>query len=144
MTTRLKILLSVLGLLIAFVIGRNSVNTDKTTETKTNTQDKTDTSTHTVTKTVITKVPDGTTTTTTTTDTTQDIKQTDKIIADNTTQTSEKPQITVSLLAATNIVHPITTPISYGLSLQKQFLGLSVGVWGLTTGTAGISLGLSF
>jgi len=103
-------------------------------------------------KVVITEVekPDGTKekTTTISTDTQTDQKRTDQ---DQTavTQVSSKTEtrggdkFTVTFLAGDNVGSPFS--IVYGGAVTKPILGpITVGFWGLTDKTGGVSLGLTF
>lgn len=66
------------------------------------------------------------------------------------TETHDAPRFTVSLLGGYqfksqfNLI-PNAGPWALGLQLQYRIAGpLQVGVWGLTTGTVGLNLGLTF
>lgn len=91
---------------------------------------------HTVTITI--SKPDGTKTTTTTTDN-------NSVIDDKTSTviTNSKPQWKVAGLAGLNISN-LSSPI-YGAQIERRIIGpISVGVWGLTNSSGGISLSLEF
>jgi hypothetical protein len=89
------------------------------------------------------KKPDGTDTTVTTITTVKD--ETNKTDTDVTTKIiPQKPKLNVSLLAATSVHDPLTAP-TYGLSVSKEFLGpVTLGVFGLTNGMIGVSVGMNF
>lgn len=96
---------------------------------------------------VVTVSPDGTKRTeTTTTEETGTIKRTEDVTAqrdktDVKTETANKN--TVAALIGLN-VWSLPTPI-YGVSFTRQIYGpLNLGAFGLTNGTAGLSLGVSF
>lgn len=139
MTTRVKVLLIILGLVTTFAFGRYSVNYDKT-ETKTENKEK-DKEKDTTTTTTTTKKPDGETTTTTTTQTHTEThtstERSDKVVI-------TAPKMTnVSLLIAVPSFRELV-PV-YGLSVTRPILGpITVGVFGLTNGTIGASAGLEF
>lgn len=88
--------------------------------------------------------PDGTKTTTSTTDNGTVIDNKSNTIASNsTTITNSKPQWKVAGLAGLDI-HNLASPV-YGAQVEKRLLGpISVGIWGLTNATAGISASLEF
>lgn len=147
----------IVALLLSFAAGRYTAKTEtvKTEEIKdvtSHVEEQKDT--HTETKTVTIKQTDGTVTTTVIADTTvSDRKNRDTNIKDtvetshNTYVTSAK-KVTVSLLVSGRLhrSEPYVTDIpSCGISIQKQVLGaISIGVFGLTTGTFGASIGYSF
>ena len=135
--TRVKFILSATLLVIAFGAGRHSA-TDPTTkeeETKVTEKDKS----HTKTVTTTTKEKDGSVQVVTIVDTTAS-KKVDEI---KEVKTSDKPRINIALLSGYNVLHPVG--VEYGLSVSKQLLGpINVGVFGLTGGTIGVSLGMSF
>lgn len=83
--------------------------------------------------------PDGTKTTTTTEDTVTTIDK-DKT---KSSQTKPSPKVNLSFLAGVprlNDLRPI-----YGLSVSKEFIGpITVGLFGLTNGTLGVSIGVDF
>jgi len=58
--------------------------------------------------------------------------------------TKASPRTNISALAATSIHNPFGPP-QYGLSVNREVLGpITVGAFGLTGGTFGISIGLNF
>lgn len=131
--TRLQALILILVMLIGFIVGRNTV--DKST------QDVKETDTNAQVKTVIVekKEKDGTIETTTTT--TKDVVSVSK---EDKTQTiaPTKSLYNVQAIIATDFksVQPI-----YGVSASKQFLGpVSLGVFGLTNKTIGVTIGITF
>ncbi len=141
-----KITIAVVSLLTAFATGRYSVQAPavKTQETvKSNENIKTDKDIHKVT--VITKKPTGEEVTTITED--------DKAKSDSTSnststldQTVTPPKINtlnVSALAGIGLASSIQP--TYGLSISKQLIGpVTTGLFGLTNGTIGVSIGLNF
>lgn len=145
MNTQTKIGLSALALAVAFASGRYSTqgSTTKTIETKKiDAEISTDRDTHK--KTVITKAKDGSEVTTITEDTTAVIKERqDETDRTATTTTAKSSRLNISALAGTqfpNLLKPV-----YGASISKEFIGpVTVGLWTLTNGTVGISVGLNF
>lgn len=103
-----------------------------------------DTQTHQTTVSV--KTPDGTTKTTTTIDTTTKDKM-DTAIATTTKvdQTIIPPKIetlNVSFMAGVDFSRQATV---YGASVNKQLLGpITIGLFGLTNSTVGLTVGMSF
>ena len=124
----------------SFAMGRFSVSTTKqTTDVKQVDRDK-DTRTQTVVTTV--KSPDGTVKTVETRDTTTSIKTEIKQV--NTTAVKSPPKLNISALVGNDFSQRSIVPL-YGISIQKEVLGpVTVGAFGLTNGTIGISLGLDF
>lgn len=139
------IIISVL-LLVSFAAGRYSVSnpTVKTEVTK-NTEEavKTNKVTHKVT--TITKDPSGKDITTITEDT---ASNTDKVIDSTTTEKqtivpAKRNSVNVSALASVNFTRS-SMPV-YGASVSKEIIGpITVGVFGLTDSTIGVSIGLNF
>lgn len=156
MNLQTKIGIAAALLAAAFAFGRWSAPTKiktetkivevekKTEETKKDENKNKKTTTH-------TKVsPDGTRETTTTTVET-DRKSTDRSRTDDKSTTQvitkevekSKSYVTISALAGMSF-KDLTTPF-YGGSLSKPVLGpITLGVWGLTNGTGGVSIGLTF
>lgn len=157
MTTKLKILLSVLTIVASFAFGRWSApekikteiktvtveNKTDTTKTNSNRDKKTDTTTTKETR------PDGTTTETThtvsetesnkksTTDQTEQVSTTEDRLKEITMATSK---VTISAMYGI----PVTGGIpAYGGSVSKNLLGpIVIGVWFLTPNALGGSIGL--
>lgn len=149
MTTKVKVAAGLVVVVGSFAAGRYSnqkpeVHTVINTEAETKKDSNKDTQTHQVSVSV--KAPDGTIKTTTTTDTST-IAKTDTI-TDSTThmvQTIIPPKndtLNISVLAGIDFSRQV--PI-YGASLTKQVLGpLTIGVFGLTNGIMGGSIGVQF
>ena len=147
MTTEHKLALGVIALLAAFACGRYSVQapTIKTTEvSKTDTKVDENKDTH---ETIVTtKTPKGDIKTVETIDSTvhEDTTQ------DNVTQIQQTitPPKTGTLNISGLIGNDFSKGLSgevYGASVTKEVLGpVSLGAWGLTNGTVGLSIGLSF
>lgn len=78
-------------------------------------------------------------TTTTTTD------HSIKIDVDKSTaETLQKPTMNISAIMANDVSHSLLVP-TYGISISKQVLGpFTIGLFGLTNGTGGVSLGINF
>jgi len=143
MTTRNKIILSVVLLAISFVSGRFLTPEKTKTEVKTVTVEKV------VTQVVHQKIyikenPDGSKETTVVTDTNTDSKTNSKSNDETKESTISKDRINISVLAGSNFPINLSTPI-YGISANKNILGpITGGVWALSDKTAGISIGLNF
>ena len=99
--------------------------------------------------TVIEVKPDGTKKTTIIQDTKIDIdKKVDinaisKLV--NVEQTTSSPKANVSLLVGTNTLKTdfLSSQIIYGVSVNKEILGpVTIGAWGLTNKTFGVSVGI--
>lgn len=159
MTLKVKIGLSIVALLTAYAIGRyaspekiktvtQTVEVEKKTDT---TQTDLDRDKHKQTTVVEVKQPDGTQTKTTTiTEDSTTTKKTDATVADNiTTDTKTEKEVTyatskVTILATYGI--PLTGGVpAYGGSISKPVLGpVTIGIWGNSSGVAGLGLGLTF
>lgn len=147
-----------LGLTVSFAIGRftapESIKTE-TVKTEDKTQNKdvvVDQQKHKQTTTTETVKPDGTkeTTTVTTEDTNTD-KKSDTVTTDNVSEITTKEvikdtsKLSVSLLTGVNISSGSQFKMIYGGHITKNMLGpITGGIWVMTDGTGGVSLGLSF
>lgn len=144
-------IVSIVAIIVTFALGRYSATSSTTTldeTSKTDTQINADVNTHTSTHSVTEQHPDGTTTITTDTDTTKEAtKSTTKdntTAIDQTVVQNKRSAINVSLLAAYDGHNP-GTPIVYGASVSKEVLGpITIGLFGLTSGTVGMSVGVNF
>lgn len=161
MTTKTKIIISAISLLVAFGFGRFSAPTKVIKEVETKIVEvkvedtKTDTSRNRRVEKIITETtrPDGTKVVETRiVDASQTERSTEKETATNRTESSRNLEVverdsgstSISVLAALGKDSSFTTPI-YGAHAQRRILGpISVGVFGLTTGVVGASLGLQF
>lgn len=139
MTIKETVILILAALILGLTLGRLSVNKTVTT-TKTDTAITTDATDHKVT--VIVKKPGGEETTTITEDSKDDTKKTIDKDAVSTIIAPVKPRYNVSALVAIDHLTDLTP--KYGISVSKEFIGLRVGAFGLTNGTAGVSLGIDF
>lgn len=144
MSNRLIILLALLIAVLFFALGQyTGKSTTTITDKKINDVKNTDThENETITE---VKKPDGTVTTVTTINT--DVTTTDKkdvdVLSKTITKTSS-PKTNISLLAGTS-THDIFGPPSYGLSVNREVAGpITIGAFGLTNGTFGVSLGITF
>lgn len=161
LTTRNKIIIVTSGMILSFAAGRWLTPVKIKTETKIVTiekkvEDKKISSTddkHI--KTTITEVhkPDGTQTKTTVTEDTSvaqlkvdDNKQDDVKSTSDTTKTitKESSKLHISALLGVNVLNP-SSGLSYGALVSKDIVGpLNIGLFGLSTGQAGASVGVSF
>jgi hypothetical protein len=144
--SKTTIIISIVSLLTAFAAGRYSVQQPTiklTSDTKTSTTQDQEKQEHK--KITIVKIPNGTTTTTITDDTTTNTQEQQQETS-HVTETITPPKtntLSINALAATSIHAPGT--MIYGASIQKQFLGpINTGLFGLTNGTVGVTIGLSF
>lgn len=75
--------------------------------------------------------------------TTEKKTETDKSKTDSATEERSRSKVNVSILAGL----PISTPVSpvYGAAMTSELVGpISAGIWFLSPGIAGISVGVSF
>lgn len=155
MNNKTKVIIVVIALVTSFAVGRWAAPTKivtKTIEVEKKVivkDDKKDTRKHRSKKTVVVVTPDGTKTTTivdnTDTDTKQENKDktTDDIKKDSeTTKEYSSSKVTVSALGALNLKTGLP---AYGAAVSKPILGpLTIGAFGLTDTTFGVSVGLTF
>jgi hypothetical protein len=96
--------------------------------------------------------PDGTIVKKTTIDTDQSTNTNTDMVTEtkkNTTNTEVKivdngRKINLAAIAGPNFTN-FGSPIAYGATVSRQFLGpVTLGIWGLSTGYGGVSLGLQF
>lgn len=151
LSTKTKVIISIIVILTAFAAGRYSVKAPTTKTQISQTQDtKTteDKNTHKKITIIDTKQADGADTKTTVID---------EVSNDDTTQNQDtKTQVTqtvtppktntinISILGANDFGKGLLAP-TYGLSVTKEVLGpITVGAFGLMNGTVGVSVGLDF
>lgn len=156
MSTKTKILVFVILTVGAFLAGRYSTPEKIRVETKIvevekKTEDsKTDTDKHKETKTVTETAPDGTTKIITIIVEDENKKTEDKKTSDSVTNRDETKEITrnrsklsISVLGGTNFLNPPLVPI-YGAHVTYSVLGpITVGAFGLSNLTFGVSIGLN-
>lgn len=150
MTTKTKVIASIVVVATSFAFGRYSVNQPsiKTKEEiKTDSTSNTDKDTRTTKTKVTVKTPDGTEKTTETTDTTTTSKTTKQTDSDTNIQQiveSKSSRINISVLGANDFSRGALIP-TYGISASKEFIGpITVGAFGLMNGVVGVSIGLDF
>lgn len=135
-----KIVLSVVALLVSFQAGRYYASQSSET---TNIDDKKNTNKHTQTVTTIVKSPSGAVRTTIKRDmvvVAEEVKKENSVKIEKTTSNT----VNFSVLAGFDGAHFKSVPI-YGVSISKEVLGpITVGAWGLTNGTLGLSAGVNF
>jgi len=148
MSLQYKVIGALVALIVAFGVGRYSA-TSQQSAVKTITDVKTDTDTKVnkdVKKTITeTKKPDGEVTTVTTEEAVTVVdQQKDQVSHQSATVIPPKTNtLNLSALVGINPVDGLT-PL-YGLSVSKQFIGpITGGIWGLTNGTFGVSVGINF
>lgn len=128
----------------SYAAGRYSVEVDKTVATSTDSEHIREViQVHTVTTT--SKEPNGQQTSTTTTDSTAKIKQQDTKTQEVTTTTPVQSKgLNVSIMVAPTSLD-LRSPLTYGIVVTKQIIGpLTVGAFGLTNSTVGLTVGVNF
>jgi hypothetical protein len=151
LTTKTKIIIGVIVLVVTFAAGRWSVGqkTVKTTEQITATDNKQENkNTHTKTTITETKQPSGADTTVTVIDQVANDTMTQKDISNTNIQqivtSAKKSALNISVLGAEDFSHGLTQP-TYGLSVTKEILPpVTVGAFGLMNGVIGVSIGIDF
>jgi len=142
LSTRTKVIISVVVVLGAFATGRYSANSPTVkTDIKTDTDTQAQRDTHKTT--VITEDPKTKNKTITITEDTIVNTQTVAKTDDKTTVTASKSIINISALAGLDTSRGFV-PV-YGLSANKELIGpITVGAFGLTNGVIGVSVGFNF
>lgn len=141
---KVKIISYILVVILAFALGRYTATTQTVkVETHADTRVTDDKDIHKVE--VITKEPTGIMTDTITTDTI-DLKQIAKTVDTTQTTTQTKAsRLNISALAGTDLSKGLNITPVYGAAITKDVLGpVSIGAFGLTNGTMGVSIGISF
>jgi len=137
MFTKANGILILIVAVLCFVVGRRSVKPVVVTQVETREVEAVE---HDKRQTVTVRRGD-TTTTTTTDDITTAVK-----IDDTQTKSAVLPRrssMNVSALVGTDSIR-YPTPV-YGLSISKELIGpVTLGLWGLTNGTVGVSVGVNF
>lgn len=134
-----KIIVCFTALIVAFALGRYSKTVDTTSQTTTQVEKAQDKEEHTVTQTV--KKVDGTVVTTITDDTSTKTNQITNQTKDSTAKANST--LNISALVANDFKNPFQ--LVYGVSITKQLLGpITVGAFGLTNQTIGVSIGVNF
>ena len=141
--------ISVVSLCLAFALGRYSVDPPaitKVEDTKKDLVKDIDRDTHKEITTVTEKDPDGKTkTTTTVTEDTSTKKHEDLTIdkhEDLTITPTKRSTLNISALAGIDVRQKTAI---YGAAVNKEILGpVTLGVFGLTNGTVGVSVGINF
>lgn len=133
LATKLYIALAVALIIGAYELGVKSVDIS-TSKVDTVSQDHTQ-------KTIVTiKKPDGSSTTTETVDS----RSTTKTDAITQTPTSTKQKTNISVLVGNDFSKSDLKPL-YGIAVNRELLGpITVGAFGLTNGTIGLSIGVNF
>jgi hypothetical protein len=162
MTQKYKILIGVVALVISFAFGRYSAPISLKTETKTaQTDDKKSSETddakkHTHSSDTVVDItrPDGTKEHKVTHDNDTDVDNSKKETASDdksksTSVTKEETRsssrLTISALAGTHMSFSSPVTIDYGAMVCKDVIGpIHVGLFGFSSGLAGIAIGLSF
>lgn len=152
MDLKTKLIVSCIALSMAFAVGRYTAPAGSVTKTVTDTasSDQKQIDRDTIKKiiTTTTKKPDGeeqtTTETTISTNTHVNDTKSSETHQEQTVTIEKKPVLNVSLLAGVDVIRPLSGPV-YGASVSKEFIGpITLGVWGLTNSTVGVSVGLNF
>lgn len=144
MNLKTKIVLGLISLAITFALGRYTKNQDTVIKQETEDEKNKEKDKDKKKVTVIIKKPDGT-------EITKIIEET-KIREKETQRTVDKLYqevksrtglVNVSALIGTEHIRQLT-PV-YGLSVSKEILGpVTVGAWGMTNSSIGVSLGVNF
>lgn len=146
MTTKAKVIATLVLLSLSFAFGRYSVQGVKTTETvQVVDKKKIERDKHKKTTTVVVELPDGTkrTETVVTDDSTTKIDESTVSKDVKTSTPVKRNTLSVSALAGVDVTS--LKSITYGVAVNKEVLGpITVGAWGLTSGTVGVSLGVNF
>ena len=137
-----QIIGGIIALALTFALGRYSVKTppavvSDTTKVVDTTKDQ-----ETNKNTIIVKHPDGTETITINEDTKTKTKEEARTDAHVEITPAPRKTLNVSALAGVDIRQKSAV---YGVAVNKEVLGsITVGVWGFTNGTVGVSVGVSF
>jgi hypothetical protein len=152
MTLKNKVIISIVSLLTAFGFGRYSANQRPNVQTKetvtANATQQTDKNVETETTITTEKDPNGVVKTVETIDSKDLTKvetenQSVKILQQTVTQPKQS-KINLSFVASSDVFKGALAP-SYGLYASKEILGpITAGVYGLTNGTVGVTVGLDF
>ncbi len=146
MTLKTKIIISIVVILGAFAAGRYSVKNEitKTHETVTKTDTEVQKDIQVITKKVIIERPDGTK------ETTISKEINDKSQSDTKTTTAAKDSTKVVPPPSVNVAAMVGYDVQsfkpvYGIEASKQMLGpMTVGLFGLSSGQIGVTIGFTF
>lgn len=144
MMDRQKVFVSSFALALAFATGRyTNTKPSISLSEKTTVQRDTVKNTQTHKTVVTTKAPDGTIKTVATIDTNTEAENKTQDVSSTKLEQKSAPKLNVSALAGVETTKSFA-PV-YGLSVSKEILGpVIVGLFGMTNGTVGVSLGLEF
>jgi len=161
MTRKYKIVLGIVVVSLSYALGRYTAPVKIKTETKVvEVEKKTESKqkdiskdTHKTTTTIIERSPDGATKETTIVDEKTDYdKKTKSDTLDSKTNLSdtkkevekERGHTTIFAMSGIDVKNP-SNGLSYGLGVNRSILGpITIGVWGMSNGIAGCSIGLEF
>jgi hypothetical protein len=130
-------------ILVSFAFGRYSAPTIPNSTTKTETQKDVQKDTDTHKTTTVTETPDGKKITTIIEDTTTKSNSQTDTKKDQTIQAPKTSVINISALAGLDTGRGFVP--TYGISASKELIGpITVGAFGLTNGTIGLSVGVNF
>lgn len=149
--TKYKVYIAICAILVSFAVGRFSVGkpeikTDVAIVQKDKSDEAKDTHITTTTKEITDATGKKEVDTTTTTDIVSHIQKTDTSTEQVLTDIipAKVGTLNISMLGGVD-TKGVGNPFVYGASVTKQILGpISLGVFGLTNGTAGVSVGISF
>lgn len=143
MSKQIIILVSIL--IIGFTLGWFSSSSRTSAHSEDKKIDiKKDIGTHTTTTTTTTQVSPKQTQVVTVTDSDKTIIEDKRVESVTRDAPVAKSKIHISALAGLDLSLSAPRPI-YGASISKDFIGpISIGAWGLTNGSAGVILGISF
>lgn len=143
MDTKYKIIIGVVALLVAFAFGRYSAPKIPDSHTVTDTTKEVQKNADTHKTTTITETPDGKKVTTITEDTITKSSSESDTKKDQTITAPKTSIINISALAGLDTGRGFTP--TYGISANKELIGpITVGAFGLTNGTIGVSVGVNF
>lgn len=149
MSNKIVVLIVLILILVSFMVGRYSVNPPAVKDTQIVTQDtqtQIKEEKHVIVHTITVKEPSGVERTETTTESDTHIdkdKNTEsQTVVEHESTLQKRSEVNISGLIASDLndIKPV-----YGLSVSKEIIGpITVGLFGFTNGTLGVSVGINF